>query len=59
MDTITAPVAATSGTHSKNLLEIRGLRTYFHTDAGLAKAVDGVDLEIRRGEVLGLVGESG
>ena len=41
------------------LLSIRGLRTYFHTESGVAKAVDGVDLDIRRGEVLGLVGESG
>ncbi len=41
------------------LLSIRGLRTYFYTESGVAKAVDGVDLEVRRGEVLGLVGESG
>ena len=41
------------------LLSIRGLRTYFDTEAGVAKAVDGVDLDIRKGEVLGLVGESG
>jgi microcin C transport system ATP-binding protein len=41
------------------LLEIRGLRTYFDTESGVAKAVDGVDLDIRKGEVLGLVGESG
>jgi peptide/nickel transport system ATP-binding protein len=41
------------------LLDIRGLRTYFHTEAGIAKAVDGVDLSIFPGEVLGLVGESG
>jgi len=41
------------------LLSIRGLRTYFDTEAGVAKAVDGVDLDIRAGEVLGLVGESG
>jgi len=41
------------------LLEIRGLRTHFWTEAGVAKAVDGVDLDIRPGEVLGLVGESG
>jgi oligopeptide/dipeptide ABC transporter ATP-binding protein len=41
------------------LLSIRGLRTYFDTEAGVAKAVDGVDLDIRLGEVLGLVGESG
>jgi oligopeptide/dipeptide ABC transporter ATP-binding protein len=41
------------------LLDIRGLRTYFHTEAGVAKAVDGVNLSIYPGEVLGLVGESG
>jgi peptide/nickel transport system ATP-binding protein len=41
------------------VLEIRGLRTHFFTESGVAKAVDGVDLEIRAGEVLGLVGESG
>ena len=41
------------------LLEIRGLRTHFVTEAGVARAVDGVDLDIRHGEVLGLVGESG
>jgi oligopeptide/dipeptide ABC transporter ATP-binding protein len=41
------------------LLSIQGLRTYFDTEAGVAKAVDGVDLDIRSGEVLGLVGESG
>jgi ABC-type dipeptide/oligopeptide/nickel transport system ATPase component len=41
------------------LLQIRGLRTHFYTESGVAKAVDGVDLDIRHGEVLGLVGESG
>jgi peptide/nickel transport system ATP-binding protein len=41
------------------LLQIRGLRTHFFTESGAAKAVDGVDLDIRPGEVLGLVGESG
>ncbi|MGE0393289.1 MAG: ABC transporter ATP-binding protein [Vicinamibacterales bacterium] len=41
------------------LLQIRGLKTHFFTESGVAKAVDGVDLEIREGEVLGLVGESG
>jgi oligopeptide/dipeptide ABC transporter ATP-binding protein len=44
---------------SPPLLSIRGLRTYFHTEGGVAKAVDGVDLDIMPGEVLGLVGESG
>jgi peptide/nickel transport system ATP-binding protein len=41
------------------LVQIRGLKTHFFTESGVAKAVDGVDLDIMRGEVLGLVGESG
>ncbi len=41
------------------LVQIRGLKTHFKTEAGIAKAVDGVDLDILEGEVLGLVGESG
>ena len=41
------------------LLSIRGLRTWFYTESGVAKAVDGVDLDIAEGEVLGVVGESG
>jgi oligopeptide/dipeptide ABC transporter ATP-binding protein len=42
-----------------NILEVSGLRTYFFTEDGVVKAVDGVDLEVKRGEILGLVGESG
>jgi oligopeptide/dipeptide ABC transporter ATP-binding protein len=41
------------------LLEVRNLKTYFYTEDGVVKAVDGVDLTVDRGEVLGLVGESG
>ena len=41
------------------LLDIRNLRTYFHTQDGVVKAVDGVDFAVRRGEIVGLVGESG
>jgi len=42
-----------------SLLEVRGLRTHFYTDEGIAPAVDGIDLEILPGQTLGLVGESG
>jgi oligopeptide/dipeptide ABC transporter ATP-binding protein len=41
------------------LLDIRDLSTYFYTQDGVVKAVDGVSLHVNRGEVLGLVGESG
>ena len=41
------------------LLDIRGLKTWFKTDDGMVRAVDGVDLHIDRGETLGVVGESG
>ncbi len=41
------------------LLEVRGLRTYFHTDRGLFRAVDGVSFAVPRGRTVGLVGESG
>ena len=41
------------------LLEVTNLRTYFTTDAGVARAVDGVSLQVGPGETLGIVGESG
>ncbi len=41
------------------LLEIEGLRTWFYTDDGVAKAVDGVTYSIEKGKTLGVVGESG
>lgn len=44
---------------SEPLLEIKGLQTHFFTDRGRVPAVDGVDIHIRKGEVLGIVGESG
>src|SRR3972149_2442965 len=44
---------------SEVLLEIRNLKTYFYTEDGVVKAVDGVDLTVNRGEIVGLVGESG
>jgi peptide/nickel transport system ATP-binding protein len=49
----------TTDPQAENILEIKGLKTYFFTEAGVVRAVDGINLEVRRGEVLGLVGESG
>jgi len=48
-----------SNGNEKYILEVKDLKTYFYTDAGVVKAVDGVDFKIGHGEVLGLVGESG
>ncbi|UCC52939.1 MAG: hypothetical protein JSV68_03040, partial [Anaerolineaceae bacterium] len=42
------------GLQGDNILEIRGLKTYFFTEAGVVRAVDGVDLVVKRGEVLGV-----
>ncbi len=41
------------------LLEVKNLKTYFYTEDGVVKAVDGVDFFVYPGEVMGLVGESG
>ncbi|MBE0556334.1 MAG: ABC transporter ATP-binding protein, partial [Proteobacteria bacterium] len=44
---------------NRTLLEIKGLKTFFYTYEGISKAVDGVDLSIRQGETVSIVGESG
>ena len=47
------------GEAGDRLLEVRGLQTSFHTSDGIVRAVTGVDFYVNRGEVMGLVGESG
>ena len=44
---------------SETVLKITNLKTHFFTREGVVKAVDGVDLSVQRGEIFGLVGESG
>src|SRR4026209_2158736 len=44
---------------AERLLDVKNLKTYFFTDEGVVRAVDGVDLYIEKGETLGVVGESG
>ncbi len=44
---------------AERLLDVKNLKTYFFTDEGVVRAVDGIDLYIDQGETLGIVGESG
>ncbi len=47
------------GIVADNLLEVKDLRTYFRTEEGVVKAVDGISFNLERGKTLGIVGESG
>ena len=44
---------------SNALIQVKNLKTYFHTEAGTVKAVDNISFDILKGEILGIVGESG
>jgi oligopeptide/dipeptide ABC transporter ATP-binding protein len=59
METIRVEAPGEPPQSEDTLLDIRNLRTYFHVMDGTVKAVDGVDCSLKKGEALGLVGESG
>jgi peptide/nickel transport system ATP-binding protein len=46
-------------TNNDMILQVQDLHTHFHTESGVIRALSGVDFGVRRGEVLGIVGESG
>jgi peptide/nickel transport system ATP-binding protein len=49
----------TSRISNEILLDIQGLKTHFFTEDGVVKAVDGIDIQVKKGETVGIVGESG
>ncbi|HEY0886066.1 MAG TPA: ABC transporter ATP-binding protein [Ramlibacter sp.] len=59
MDRHDFPAGAHAGKPDAAVLDVQGLQTHFFTHGGVVKAVDGVDLQVRSGEIVGLVGESG
>ena len=59
VEPLTEPVVSDSVPGSDDVLTISGLEVGYATDTGVVRAVDGLDLAVRRGEILGIAGESG
>ena len=59
LKSLTQPPRHTRKTSDAPLLEVRNLKTHFLLDQGTVRAVDGVDFTVKRGQTVGLVGESG
>ncbi len=57
--TVNATLKSIEQLPADNVLEVKDLHTWFYTDDGIIKAVDGVTFHLRRGTTLGIVGESG
>ncbi len=53
------PQKTSTADAAENVLEVRGLKTYFHVEGAVVRAVDDVSFTVKRGECLGVVGESG
>ena len=57
--TSSTPTFGGEATGERLVLRVEGLKTYFHTYEGTVRALEGIDFEIRSGETVGLVGETG
>ena len=55
-ETLRIPVFRTDMSTDETILKVEDLKTQFFTEEGVVRAVDGIDFDVRRGEIVGLVG---